>query len=771
MFRVLEHFNLNDLYQIVSEYDHQATLKPNKSQSATVQSFVGPVLTPIKSRPRRNDYNNDEIDIRASSSYTIDNSQQQTVLLSVSPTMSFTPSSVKTTKYDFATPRLTKSHMPATQVRRRGSDYSGNERSSLDYPVNFSLEDNESDQNTPSPTLVSMSGTPMKVTSPGMSSRTGYPDYSSARKGSSDAVAITFSCDDIVETRYDFTLSIVGRDPQGNLLLCVNRDDGWTFLDVFTLGTLELEQLFCWNEIVLVTNVSFNTTLKVIAVTIKRAVSTTSAEDVKLLQKSGAGKDSVVYQSFIVCADDRMRTKHVMSEPSIYPQKVHFLFDENTTRRSNLTATPTPTKAVTCSYTSYFLVTTLSQSLTVYNVQIRVKKSLVTSSIHEETTIYKTPRKETLIAGEHVWSKYDPKTKLLYYIMRLKGGKSKDVPTAYALMRVPMNDTRFRANAEWKMSQCFTVPQSVTTNPCWDTESPFPYTPQRCLESLSAVAPLPSVSVVTLNSLSSACLCIQHEFDMRDAENVLVPISIVHLATQTRIDYSIPVSKRATKAKQFGKLRVLFDSVSDYLLIYIPGVFLHLLDLSHIHNPTAGLSFEGVDATPIGPQVPDAEGPDEFYSIAPFPLSYSGDESNGAQNSFLDLRTGMIYDYSYDRKFIVGLVGGKGGSAAKVDPVKVLHMAMIHMQDDEVVERIVTKILSLSTELASPSLFKEYILGETYCSVKSSLPSNILSGVPPTAIDQNNFISVKKYILYIVTFSMFTSYLFLSFFLSLGRAQ
>ena len=740
MFRVLEHFNLNDLYQIVSEYDHQATLKQNNPHSSTTQSFVGPVTTPIKSRPQRSD----EIDIRASSSYAIDNSQQQAVLLSVSPTLSFSPGSVKTTRYDYATPRLTKSHIPATEVRRRGSDYSMNERSSLDYTVNFSLEDNESDQNTPSPTLGSMSGTPMKITSPGMSPRAGYPEYPSARKGSSDAVTITFSCDEVMEARYDFKLSIVGRDPQGNLLLCINKDNGWTFLDVFTLGTLELEQLFCWHEVVLVTSVSFNTALKVIGVTTKRAVDATSAADVKLLQKSGAGKDSVVYQSFIFCADDRTRTKHVMSEPSVLPQKVHFLFDENTTRRSNLTATPTPTKAVTCSYTSYFLVTTLSQSLTVYNVQIRVKKSLVTSSVHEETTVYKSPRKETLIAGDHVWSKYEPKAKLLYYITRPSGGKAKDAPTAYTLMRVPMHETRFRANAEWKMSQCFTVPHSVATNPCWDAESPFPYTPQPHLESLSAVAPLPSVSVVTLRSPGSACLCIQHEFDLRDAENVLVPISVVHLATQTRIDYSIPVSKRATKAKQFGKLRVLFDTVSDYLLVYIPGVFLHLLDLSLIHNPTAGMSFEGVDATPIGPQVPGAEGPGEFYSIAPFPLSYSGDGGNGAQKSFLDLRTGMIYDYSYDRKFIVGLVGGKGCGAGKVDPEKVLHMAMIHMQDDEVVERIITKILSSpsSTELASPALFKEYILGETYRSVKKLLSPSILSGVPPTAISQNNFIYV-----------------------------
>lgn len=742
MFRILEHFNLSDLYRIVSEYDHQPTIQTSSSppepqvQATTIQRFMGSVVTPTKRLIPGNDYDYDN-------TYSIDNARQQ-MLLSVSPVMSFTPNSHKSSQYEYTTPRLSQSHMPATQVRR-SSDFSRFNRSSLDYTVNFTLEESESDNNTPSPTLGSMSGTPLKMASPGMSPRMGYSEYGTARRGL-DGINLTFG-EDSIEIRYDFTLSIVGRDPQGNILLCVNKDNGWTFLDVFTFETLELEQLFCWNEVLLVTNAVFNTTMKLIGITVKRSPSTTSSsDDLKLLQRSGAGKDAFIYQSFVVCTDDLSRTKHVMSEPSVYPQKVHFLLDENTTRKSSLSAAPTPTKAVTCSYTSYFLVTTLSQSIVVYNIQARVKKSLVTTTVHEETTIYRQPRKETLIINEHIWSKYDPETKLLHFIPRPKGGKLKDSLSICTLVRVPMGDTRFRASGEWKMSQCFAVPQSLTTNPAWDMESPFPYVPPHYQQvgspSSATVAPLPSVSVVTLSGPNSACLCIQHEFDMRDADDVLVPISVVHLATQTRIDYSIPVPKRATKSKQFGKLRVLFDTAADYLIVYIPGVFLHLLDLSLIHNPTAGLSFVGIDATPLCPQVSGAEGPDDFYSIAPFPLSYCHcDEDDSTQKSFLDLSTGMVYDYSYDRKFIVGLVGGKAG-IKKVDPIKVMHMALVHLRDDEIVERIIAKMLSSPSELVPPGLFKEYILGETFCTMKRVLPPNVLSGVPPTAIDQNIFISV-----------------------------
>lgn len=720
MFKILEHYNLNDLYRVISEYDHQTCVQlsprpqqqdQQQEQRTTLQSFMGSSVTPIKAiYPVEDPYNADAM--------------RRIAPLAISPTMNFTPSARNSVNFEYFTPRQTQKLLSSTTVRSRGN-YPMSGRASLDYTVNFSLEEGE-DLSSPSPQVCSMSGTPLKLASP----RPGCPEY-----GASDEEGA------FTEAIYDFTLSVVGRDAQGNLYLSVNKDDGWTFLDLFTMNTFEVEQLFCWNETIVITNVSFSASLKLIGISIKRA---SMPEDAKWIQKNGSSKDTCVYQSFVVCADDPGRTMHPVGDPSLHPQRVQFLFDENTSRKASLSAAPTPTKPVVCSYTSYFLVTTLAQSLIVYNVQARVKKYLVASSMCEETTVHRAPRKETLIAGDHIWSKYELKNKLLYFVSRsTKGSKSKEAPPACVLVRVPMGEARFRASGEWQLSQCFAVPHGVATNLAWDTESPFPYTPRRQLGSSSIVAPLPSVSVVSLGGPGTACLCIQHEFDLHDAEDVLVPISVVHLATQTRIDYSIPVPKRATKAKQFGKLRVLFDAVSDYLLVYIPGVYLHLLDLSLIHNPTAGMAFVGADATPLVPQVLSTDGPDDFYSIAPFPLSQFGGDDR-AQNSFLDLCTGTVYDYGYDRKFVVGLVGNNSnGSSTKVDPAKVLHMALMHMQDEEVVEKIIGKVLSTMPELATQSLFKEYILGETFCSLTRTLHPHILSGVPPTAVEQNTFISVK----------------------------
>lgn len=60
-----------------------------------------------------------------------------------------------------------------------------------------------------------------------------------------------------------------------------------------------------------------------------------------------------------------------------------------------------------------------------------------------------------------------------------------------------------------------------------------------------------------------------------------------------KLDFTIPSTTIDNEKLDIDKTRVLFDSISDMLLIYVPKCYLQFIDCAPDHYPSFSLSLYG----------------------------------------------------------------------------------------------------------------------------------------------------------------------------------
>ena len=108
--------------------------------------------------------------------------------------------------------------------------------------------------------------------------------------------------------------------------------------------------------------------------------------------------------------------------------------------------------------------------------------------------------------------------------------------------------------------------------------------------------------------------------------------------------------------QQGGKVtRVLFDMMGNAVVVYIPGVFLHLLDIFGHHNPTPGVVMPVSSATPLPIQQAEPEWlwkstfPEQIPSVVCLPWKSQG---GSTERAFVDWTTGIVYEYTIDTNYL-----------------------------------------------------------------------------------------------------------------------
>ena len=120
------------------------------------------------------------------------------------------------------------------------------------------------------------------------------------------------------------------------------------------------------------------------------------------------------------------------------------------------------------------------------------------------------------------------------------------------------------------------------------------------------------------------------------------------------------------------------------MLINIPGYHFQLLDCSEDHGPASSITLTGLDYAPmVG--IPTERG----VTMPVFPFDFLTKSENTSKpdlrgHTFLDARRGILYEYMIDRESIWKLFDLQSADLH----LQALHLAMIHMQDSELVAKV-----------------------------------------------------------------------------------
>lgn len=58
-----------------------------------------------------------------------------------------------------------------------------------------------------------------------------------------------------------------------------------------------------------------------------------------------------------------------------------------------------------------------------------------------------------------------------------------------------------------------------------------------------------------------------------------------------KLDISIPI----TSINYEKPIRVLFDTIADVLVLYVPNLFVQFVDCGHMHGPSLSFSLSGLN--------------------------------------------------------------------------------------------------------------------------------------------------------------------------------
>eukprot|EP01112_Ceratiomyxa_fruticulosa_P019381 TRINITY_DN6334_c0_g2_i1.p1 TRINITY_DN6334_c0_g2~~TRINITY_DN6334_c0_g2_i1.p1 ORF type:complete len:1040 (-),score=189.52 TRINITY_DN6334_c0_g2_i1:92-3211(-) len=213
--------------------------------------------------------------------------------------------------------------------------------------------------------------------------------------------------------------------------------------------------------------------------------------------------------------------------------------------------------------------------------------------------ISKKEKKRTSLNKRHVWYQFDM-TRSILYLLSPKSAKS--VTDEYVLKCFQFAHHKYNTFYEIPLFISLPPPlspalglSSSSSNPSRiESNFPYPYV-------IGGLLPVvqPHITLVRLSG-NGQCLCIQREVD--SVCTIRVTIYFLHL--KMRLDYAIPMTNLEGGWSEYSKLRLVFDSIGNLLLVYLPGHFLQLLDCGEDHAPCLSLTMCGKE---MATAIPDSQ--------------------------------------------------------------------------------------------------------------------------------------------------------------------
>ncbi|XP_068719795.1 gamma-secretase-activating protein-like isoform X2 [Montipora capricornis] len=173
--------------------------------------------------------------------------------------------------------------------------------------------------------------------------------------------------------------------------------------------------------------------------------------------------------------------------------------------------------------------------------------------------------------------------------------------------------------------------------------------------------------------------------------------------------------------------RIFFSSLNDYVMVFLPGHFMHLLNCNPERQPCHHIILQG-DAVPKFPS-------SKASFCEPRLLLYLNKEiSTSLQTGpyIYDCSTNAAYKYSFNKATLAELFAKTHMPSTRL---AILHLAVIHLRDSGLIKKIFEH---LSHDPASPEcldLLREYLVGSTYGTLRRELEKEVVTLIPFTCVD------------------------------------
>eukprot|EP00727_Mastigamoeba_balamuthi_P011810 m51a1_g7251 hypothetical protein (847) ;mRNA; r:141491-145268 len=322
-------------------------------------------------------------------------------------------------------------------------------------------------------------------------------------------------------------------------------------------------------------------------------------------------------------------------------------------------------------------------------------------------------RVEATVVELHAWAQLCQRTGVLYYVASASP-RDRSPGAPQALRCVPLLQRR-------APRQEFVLAAPLCPQPfAHGASAPLPYDPFQAPE----VVALPFARMVCTDSFS--CLCVQQDFRVGEdgAPEPFVDVTVVSATHRTRADFRIAVGD--VPAAALLRTRAVFDAVADYVVVWVPGHHLRLLDLTE-RSLCGGLELSGADASPFVEESV-ALGTRAPYDPLAAPVDLLGACDGGAV--LLSARDRALYSYSIDRKRVLELFETPRPELH----AELLHAACVHMRDVELVHQVVVHVLGRCPRHATVEFFKEFVSGTTFDALRgAAVPPAVLAALFPSA--------------------------------------
>jgi len=482
-------------------------------------------------------------------------------------------------------------------------------------------------------------------------------------------------------------LAVVGREPTGQILVSYNAYSGdkkTTFIDVYDPTNRVLASIYKHPTKMLCTNASFSFSQGALAFT--------------QIVKPQNNPRGYSFRTFVTEVKEKNKIFEISTPAHAdFPQQVIFVYPENVqgTKGNNKT--------------EYLLYVVDKQLVQFYQIPLRVKSFLLHQT---QIEIASAPNFLQTVGKQFLWHSWDPQCNSLF------------------LLTAPTNS---KPNSNEKCLHCYQLTEKgfrITWVMSVDLHLPNPTCPfviEHLITKFDHRVPFNSneieLQLFRLSSKTSYCLCCQYRAEV-DNEPV-IRVQVFMLIDKEKVDITIPAYNLPDRTKVF------FGILGGMIMIYIPGIYLQLLDSCASHPLYMGLSINGEFANLIPSTVPV---PNETL-YAQYPHLRAGSSSLEKRESYslswffsrdgptklsgailLDRDEGVAYEYQINRDAFVELFS-KHTSQSNL--VCAIHLLFVHLQDNALIDRIM-KFYCKNCSSATTLVFKEFLLAAPYLKAKQT---------------------------------------------------
>ncbi|XP_072026352.1 gamma-secretase-activating protein-like [Amphiura filiformis] len=498
------------------------------------------------------------------------------------------------------------------------------------------------------------------------------------------------------------TIKIVGQERYDELLYVWNdispitkEGPEVTLIGLYEPAKQKLSILFIHELVLDVINCSVNQELTMIAYVVRNNSTIPCPK----------GSESYIYRAYLAEIQPQHRIFDLNVERSTL-LRVQFLWNRRSADRDTSSA----------SRDSRLLFFLHKESIGLYQLSL--------ARMGDKRVVMSGPPETTSLMKKFIWAQWDASNQRLFVVfIKAKQGDDRIPPVLRCL--------------EFKSS--ISSPYAKTM----DLTLPFPIYLDGTQEGYCDIGMNRVISDKALNmevilqSGGSLCICYQHPVKKHTHFQSHQDTHKSHSEETVDISYSV-LAVHHMKVLYGSALQVpwdravntklYFSSMAGYILVYAPGLLLHLLNVSPDVEPCLHIAIPQADI-PTTPITSDKDIGAQSQNLTHFSRERTASLSGGC---IFNGSSGRAYRVNLNKERIPHFLDDGMSQSLKI---AIIHLVLVHLRDQTLLKKIMEPILAKPTSLELKEMIAEILVGSTFSTIRRQIERDEALLLPFTNTD------------------------------------